>query len=52
MDASLVSKGAETSNRVVEGDIDLYGLGNQILDLRFVSSQVRKAEAPYTNVPP
>lgn len=33
VNASLVSEGAETSNGVVEGDVDLHSLGNQILDL-------------------
>lgn len=33
MDAGLVRKGAEAGDVVVEGDVDLHGLGNQVLEL-------------------
>jgi hypothetical protein len=33
VDACLVGKGTETRNVVVEGDIDLYRLGNHVFNL-------------------
>jgi hypothetical protein len=33
MDTGLVGKGAEASDRVVEGHVDLNGLGDEVLNL-------------------
>ena len=33
VDAGLVGEGAESGDRVVEGSVDLDGLGNEILNL-------------------
>ena len=41
VDAGLVGEGAEARDGVVEGRVDLDGLGNHILDLKWSASPVK-----------
>lgn len=40
VNASFVRKCAEACNRIVEGDIDMYGFGDEILDFVELSKLV------------